>query len=344
MDRFRDSVLDFKPAQDLFPDSSHVIDRQHLPGTHAQHASLKVIRGPRKAAEPTGDIRLRMGQATDAFIQERYEDARAIVSEIIRINAETYEAWTLLALVFEELGDLDKALMALMFAAHMRPKDVQAWIKCAEFALNKTGDRREQYLPSATFCYASAIRADAKCIQARYGKAEVHLERGKIGSAISEYSYIFRADPSDTKIVRILAELLVDQGNDAQAKEVYSQCVEHLKSLTGVGGFTWTHASAYAALYEDSEDYATGIRVLKSVARWLAVGQGNDSYWDNITTDDREWDVDDDRKTSEGLTRLAGYGAALPLELRIQLGLYRLRLTHYDEAIVRTFKSFCATC
>src|SRR5258708_539997 len=51
------------------------ISRAHARQRIGQQRRHGLHRGPRKAAEPTGDIKLRLGHATEAFIAARYVDA-----------------------------------------------------------------------------------------------------------------------------------------------------------------------------------------------------------------------------------------------------------------------------
>jgi general transcription factor 3C polypeptide 3 (transcription factor C subunit 4) len=298
-------------------------------------------RGPRKAAEPTGDIKSRLSKASQAFIDENYDEAMEIVSDVIRINAETYEAWTLLASVFRELGDVEKTLTALMCAAHLRPKDVTGWLSCARFALEETGQLRKKFLTTAKLCYQSAIRADPKNdIEARCGKAAVLRELGNTSSAISEYKRVLSQKPHDTTILRLLAELYIDQDNVEAAKDLYHQTISFYKTSDGTAGqlFGWSDINIYVELYAYLGQYDVAIRELKSLSRWI-LGRHEDSWWENVVDDDREWDADDARRLqiqeyvpSRFDSQL--YGEGLPLELRVKLGLYRLRLGNYDEAMV----------
>jgi general transcription factor 3C polypeptide 3 (transcription factor C subunit 4) len=279
-----------------------------------------------------------LSQASEAFIEEQYVDAALIIAEIIRINAETHEAWTLLASIFQENQDVDNALKALIYAAHLRPKHTSSWFRCARFALEETGSLRSNYLLDAEFCYAAAIRADPKNLDARYRKAVVCVERGKIGTAISDYRVILTRQPHDRDILRRLAELFIDQDEAEDGIDLYKQSIAHFKSYSGQPDqvFDWTDLDTYITLYEHGAQYYVAIHELRSLARWL-LGRGEEEFWDQFTNDDREWDVLDTRRNSVPFFDPGGhpkqsYGQGLPLELRVKLGLYRLHLGHRTEA------------
>jgi general transcription factor 3C polypeptide 3 (transcription factor C subunit 4) len=305
-----------------------------------------VLKGPRKAAEPTGDIKLRLSKANEAFISGNYNDARIIVLEVIRINAETYEAWTILSAIFQELGQINDALMALIYASHLRPKDVNAWLRCAQFAQEETGENWQNYLPTANFCYSAALRADVKCVEARLGKARIYLERNKPALAVTEYKYILKLRPHDLEIVGPLAAAYVDNNEIEKAKELYKETLAYIRSPQNEDEqeVTWNHINAYVTLYECLGEYSTALAELKSLSRWL-LGRESDEFWDEVTDDDREWDVDSSRRVEVpdfDIDRFpqSSYGEGLPLELRVRMGMARLSLGYTDEALVRFFARF----
>lgn len=300
-------------------------------------------RGPRKAAEPTGDIKLRLGKANEAFITGKYVDAALMIADVIRINAETHEAWSLLSSIFRENDDFDNALKALIYAAHLRPKHTDPWYQCAQLALEETGSLRSKYLLNAEFCYAAALRADPSNTDARYRKAAVCVERGKIGPAISDYRLVLARQPHDRDILRRLAELYIDQDEAGTAIDLYKESINHFKSSSSQPSqvFDWTDLDTYVTLYEHDSLYAAAMQELRSLARWL-LGRGTEEFWDEFPDDDREWDPDDGRRwlapafDPENFPT-SSYGDGLPLEFRIKFGIYRLHLGNREEAFASSF-------
>ncbi|CAD6442957.1 d160ba5a-97db-4366-89d9-52f76d7dae5e [Sclerotinia trifoliorum] len=297
------------------------------------------IRGPRKAAEPTGDIKLRLGQANQAFLNGRCEEARDIASEIIRINAETYEAWTLLSACFKELGEYNSAVKALMIAATWRPKHPGPWYAALYFALNETGDLRSEFLISAQYAAQQILRANSQDLEARRIKASIMLERRNLNHAAREYEIILKRVPFDTEVVQTLASIYVDLGQIEVAMKLYIKTINKFKKADVETDtvFGWTDAYAYVELFGLLGKYNDGIKELRSVARWL-VGRREEDFWDEFINDDREWDDDNVRRSEcpqfdANRYPVDAYGPGLPVELRIKIGLYRLSLGHYMEAL-----------
>lgn len=304
-------------------------------------------RGPRLAAEPTGDIKARLAQAAEAFLQADYHDAKAIATEIIRINAETHQAWTMLASCFYELGNRDKALTALTYAAHLKPKNIDGWLHCASVFLEETGTgkRRDKALQSAFFCYAAALKVDPKVIPARLGKASIYIERNAPAGAVSEFKKICALKPHDLDIIVNLCAAYYDNKEFGNARDLYKETFARLRAdpddLTDTLG--WSDLNSYIAIYEQLGEHEAAIRELKSLSRWL-LGRDSEQFWNNITKDDREWDSDTSRRVEVPDFKadsfpLDRYGEGLPLELRAKLGMCRLELGHHEEAMVASFFS-----
>jgi general transcription factor 3C polypeptide 3 (transcription factor C subunit 4) len=304
-------------------------------------------RGPRLAAEPTGDIKARLAQASEAFLQADYHEAKAIATEIIRINAETHQAWTMLASCFYELDNRDRALTALTYAAHLEPKNIEGWLHCASVFLEETGTgkRRDKALQSAFFCYSAALKADPKDIPARLGKASIYIERNAPAGAVAEFKKIHALKPHDLDIIVNLCAAYYDHKEFGNARDLYKETFARLRAdpddLTDTLG--WSDLNSYIAVYEQLGEHEAAIRELKSLSRWL-LGRDSEEFWDNFTKDDREWDSDILRRVEVSDFQaesfpLDRYGDGLPLELRAKLGICRLELGHHDEAMVRSFFS-----
>ncbi|KAM3504076.1 hypothetical protein MY10362_003782 [Beauveria mimosiformis] len=300
-------------------------------------------RGPRKAAKPRGDITARLSRVNQAFLTGDYDRALELVSEVIRINAETFQAWTALASIFREQGELDRALAAMMYAAHLRPKDIGGWMSCAAYALNNFGGDEEANMKTARLCFSAALRADPHNREARLGKAAVCHSQGHYSQAILEYNYLLRQRPADLDIVRKLAETCADGkeniSNNASAKTAYRRFFDSVIPNGPGDRFEglWYDIGIYADLCASSGSYRETIKELKALARWM-VGRASEHYWDHVQDDDREWDVDSSRRSqctdfTDSLFSPSRYGESLPLDLRMRLAMLRLRLLDKGEAM-----------
>ncbi|PFH55544.1 hypothetical protein XA68_18079 [Ophiocordyceps unilateralis] len=305
----------------------------------------RVARGPRKAAKPRGDITARLSKVNQAFLSGDYDQALDLATEVIRINAETHQAWTTLASIFRERGESRRALSAMVYAAHLRPKDVSGWLKCATFALeiNENVHHADENLYTARLCYSASLRADPTHLGARLGKAAVCHRQGHLAAAITEYKFVLQRQPHDLELVRKLAEACLDSKNVSaavpSAVQAYKQFFNlEMKSRPLVGGDDlWHDVGIFVDLFASLGQYGEAIFELKTRSRWL-VGRPADHFWDRWQDDDREWDVDELRRLSAhhyfpSPVKSSLYGSALPHDLRFRLAIYRFKLGHESEAL-----------
>ncbi|KJR87796.1 general transcription factor 3C polypeptide 3 (transcription factor C subunit 4) [Sporothrix schenckii 1099-18] len=253
--------------------------------TGASGTAVRRRRGPRKAAEPSAEVKFRLQQAHQLFMDNRYEDALEALHEIIRVNAETHAAWNLLASINEDLGRREESLMARVFAAHLEPKNVAGWLSTADFALAEAaavdaeepaeGDndddiddddgareeerqnRRLQNLQIARLCYSGAIRADKDNIPARLGKANVCLEFGQATNAATEYVRVLKRRPLALQVIRNLAEASYDSVRGSEtiqaAIKAYRKAVAYLRGKSSVA--THGYFAPYLTL-DDGEEFS----------------------------------------------------------------------------------------
>ncbi|EPE36105.1 TPR-like protein [Glarea lozoyensis ATCC 20868] len=313
-------------------------------------------RGPRKPKELTGPIKLRLGKATQLFIGQQHDEAMALVDEVIGINSETYEAWTLKASLFQERGNIESAIESLWVAAHLRHKHVDPWFNCAALCLEGTGASRALYLPRAQRCFANAARCQPTNLQAYLGKADVYFEREMFPMAVNTYEHILKkVRPHSLEVMRRVGESAIaafhagiangETAVTAGRAEIevainrYTKEIAHFKSNPDdfdeeIG---WSEVLAYSELFIFDGRYERAIKELSSLARWL-VGREEESFWEDFTENDAEWDISNSRRSGvpsfkpDAFTP-ESYGLGLPLELRAKLGIYRLRLGHEDEAM-----------
>ncbi|KAI0971753.1 hypothetical protein F4678DRAFT_431779 [Xylaria arbuscula] len=309
-----------------------------------------VKRGPRKAAEPTGDVKYRLNMASNAYVNGRLDEAIGWVEDAIRINAETYRAWTLLTSFFEEKGDLKKSFTARVFACNLQPKNVDGWLNCAEIAIelrDQLPQDAAEFLEQASLCYSAALRADINHQQARYSRAAIAFEKSQFRTAAKDYLYLLEhGGEYDVHALRAYAEVTIVLANTGKrgfyepssAIDWYARAFSHFQAndLDGSHPFEWQDISIFAGLLAYIEHTKDALFELKSLARWL-LGRSDETFWDDWQDDDREWDIDSARRTGfqdfqYGKYLESSYGSGLPLDLRTKMGVYRLKLGDMDEA------------
>ncbi|KAI9849713.1 MAG: transcription factor TFIIIC subunit tfc4 [Sclerophora amabilis] len=307
-----------------------------------KRGGAKGPRGPRKPVEPSLEIKLLLSQANSAFVSGEYEKVEEITNRVIQMNAEIYAAHALLSGVFLERGEIQMAIVASISAAHLRPKDPALWRNCATLILENGREDRAKYLNDAIYCYTRIIGINPKDFESRFERAVLLRELGHQGRAVRELEQILTMLPQDPTVLRQLAEIYIDLGEIEKAKQRYREYIAYDSTAVAPPPihFDWSDVNIYVELFGYQGEYADGIKELKSLSRWV-LGRREEDYWDEIQDDDREWDYSENPRRSKVNGYISGrfdqscYGQGLPLELRVKLGVYRLKQAeeHFGEAM-----------
>ncbi|GMG37293.1 unnamed protein product [Aspergillus oryzae var. brunneus] len=312
-----------------------------------------IKRGPRKPLEPSPEFKILHSEATSAFIDGDYDRAIELVKQAIQINPEMFAAHSLLSEIWLAQGHKDKALTALFSGAHTRPKDPTVWAKVARMILERAGEDRQSALNDVVYCYSRVIDVNPKNFNVRFQRAAIYRELGYNGRAATEYERILKELPHNARALRHIAEIYIDLNDVQKAVDHWADSVEYFLSLDPEEApeFSWSDVNIYAELYGYLSQPEKGLWALKTLSRWL-LGRKNDTMWEDFDEDDREWDVSDSPRRIKadgyepGRWPRDSYGLGLPLELRIKLGLFRLRMgyQHKDEALVSLLLEDAENC
>lgn len=340
-------------ASHMEPESEDLIDprlslgsgRKRGPKVGSGRPTKRQRRGPavRGAAEPTAEVKMLLARASLLLTSDDPDGALEILSEVVRLNAETHEAWATMATVYDRQGRGAEALMAMCFAAHLRPRDFHGWMSCAQYALNGgDDDDRAHNVEVAQLCYSAAIRANPRSLKARIGKANCALEAGRSSVAAAEYVKVLRRRPYNMAILRNMAEAAFDTRSARKyverTKEFYELAINHAR--TGGqhlrGSFEWPDVTIFVEMCAFLERYSDAALALRSLTRML-LGRQEETFWDDYVDDDREWDQEEDRRREvpeyvPGRYPAELYNRRLTRELRARLAIYRLKLGQEEEA------------
>lgn len=302
-----------------------------------------IKRGLRNPIEPEPEFKALHSQATMAFIANDYDEAETLTLQALQINPEMYPAHSLLSQIHAARGDPDKALVAAWNGAHTRPRDTEMWSRIAGMLLARDEEHKTTTLRDAIYCYTRIISVDKHNVEARYQRAALNRELGKLKQVVTEYEQLIKYLPHDTTVLRYLAQVCIEMNEPERALRHYRTTASYLQDLEPAvpTSFTWSDVNVMAELHMFNQEYNAGLEIVKSLSRWL-LGRRNDRCWENFTEDDREWDIDDQPRRIEissfvpNQYESKSYGNGLPLDLRVKLGLFRLKSTdqNLEEALV----------
>ncbi|KAH0298971.1 TPR-like protein, partial [Aureobasidium melanogenum] len=293
-------------------------------------------------AEPDPEFKRLQSLATQAFLNNNYQAAADYARDAVKANPEIFAAHSLLSEILLAQGKDQDSLTVLLHGAHTR-RDPALWWTVAERTLELAGENRTPaVLEQAIYCFAWAIKLDPDDYDARREKLNLLLESEQPARARGEAKMMVRQKPHDLNIVKQYADLCAYSASLPEiqrAKDAYDVAINFYfkgRSL-GVPETQWSHLNVYLDLVEKCENPTQAAFHLKKLSRWL-LGRKEDTFWDNVTSDDREFDNDDvprriqipEFKYSRFANKREMYGEGLPLELRVKLGLFRVKISRAD--------------
>ncbi|EXJ83101.1 hypothetical protein A1O1_06719 [Capronia coronata CBS 617.96] len=293
--------------------------------------------GPRRAIDPGAEFNELHRKAMNAFIDEQdTEKALELILQAIAINPEVYAAHAFLSEIYFARDENEKAIAALFSGAHSAPRDPEVWQQVASACLQRSTGDHQTALQQASYCYARMIHNDPKDFDARLQRAAIQRELGNYTKAMKDLEFIREYLPRNSNVLRQIAEVCIETRDLERAKSLYEETLSYYRE-TGMNdeeAFTWADVLVYSQLLaqEDPPEVAlsNAISTLKQLSRWL-LGREEETYWDEFSDDDREWDFEDDPRRIMVEQFVPGkyphdtYGPGLPLELRVRLGVFRLR-------------------
>ncbi|XP_063228607.1 general transcription factor 3C polypeptide 3 isoform X2 [Bacillus rossius redtenbacheri] len=174
-----------------------------------------------------------MGEANLRYAHGEKEVAVQMCLEIIRHVPTAPEPFETLAVLYEELGFPDKSLQFALIAAHLRPKDVEQWIRLAAMSEEKGN------LKQAITCYSKAISAEPRNIDIYLKRSALFEVIGDRKKALRGYmKYIEVASPQQgttvLEVAKAVAQKLHESNELDRARDVmemaFNKVPDHITS------------------------------------------------------------------------------------------------------------------
>ncbi|QIX00987.1 hypothetical protein AMS68_006504 [Peltaster fructicola] len=303
----------------------------------------------RKTLDPGHEFKIAQMRATRAFVEGQLDEALEAAREAVQANPEIFAAHSLLAEILLAKGQKQDSLAAQLSGA-VTARDANNWIMVAQQTLDYAGDERtEEVLQQAIFCYTQAIdleKREENNFEARVSKMHLWMELGEFTKARRDCKQLVGLRPHDIELVRQMAELCAMTGDNyetSMARKSYEFALEEAYATVynlsdDELGVAWSHLNIYLELVDRTAVPADTIFITKRHARKF-LGRADENFWDNYQNDDRELDTEHTRRydvieyqQGRASRDRAKYGDGLPLEIRIKLGLFRLKMDKAQRA------------
>jgi tetratricopeptide (TPR) repeat protein len=181
------------------------------------------------------------------------QKAEAELKTAIKIDPNSEEAVTTLAMLYTDEGDTGHALKVL--------SSIPDSARSAKLysALGAAYEQRKDY-KSAIDAYKHAIILDRDNLDAIRGLAENYLNDGQLDSALEQYKVIADSNPEDAQTYVRMAEIYRREGK-------YDQALEGLKRAETLVPETMDVPYSMAAVYQAEGRYDDAIKLLQELIR-----------------------------------------------------------------------------
>ena len=141
-----------------------------------------------------------LGEANIHFAYREFQQAVAMLLEVVRLAPGMPHPYQTLGLIYEEMGRPLKALKLFMMAAHLSGRrDAQQWRQLASLCI-KHGE-----LQQASYCLAKLTVLQPNDPDALYDRARLLVHLGQYKRAADVLSNLLEQRPTDAGIARRLA-------------------------------------------------------------------------------------------------------------------------------------------
>jgi tetratricopeptide (TPR) repeat protein len=181
------------------------------------------------------------------------QKAEAELKIAVKLDPDSEEAVTTLALLYSDEGDTSHALQVLS-AVPDTGRSAKLYA-----ALGATYEQRKDY-KSAIDAYQHAIRLDRDNLDAIRGLAENLLNDGQIDAALDQYKVIADANPEDAQTYLRISEIYRRQGK-------YDQALDSLKKAEAMVPDALEVPYNIAVVYQAQTRYDEAIKVLQDLLK-----------------------------------------------------------------------------
>ncbi|XP_038698226.1 probable UDP-N-acetylglucosamine--peptide N-acetylglucosaminyltransferase SEC isoform X2 [Tripterygium wilfordii] len=221
-------------------------------------------------------------QLSSCYLQDRAQMmAYSCYLEALRIQPTFAIAWSNLAGLFMESGDLNRALQYYKEAVKLRPIFPDAYLNLGN--IYKALGRPQE----AIMCYQRAVQMRPSSAMAFGNLASLYYEGGQLDLAILHYKQAIACDSRFLEAYNNLGNALKDVGKIDEAIQCYNQCLtlqpNHPQALTNLGNvyMEWNMVGAAASYYKATLAATTGLSAPFNNLAVIYKQQGN--YADAIS-------------------------------------------------------------
>ncbi|KAH7085501.1 hypothetical protein BKA63DRAFT_18920 [Paraphoma chrysanthemicola] len=305
-------------------------------------------RGPRKVAEPSQEVKDLLRQANDKFIAQDYIAALEFSQNAIQLNPEIFEAHNLTSEIYAAMGEEIKSIDALIIGAPTQ-RVAGLWHLIIERVNKLDPEQYPEYTEEAKTalnlrCLQQIVLLENDNYEARSHILEIEAGLGHVSKCVKLGRKMLRIRkdkdrPPDTEVLKIMAMMGTSSKKQTRIHLVrltqsFDEAIDFfVTNKSSESLLDWEMINIYLDLLDRGGQYDSALQRLKSLARWKQ-GRAKETYWDD-QEDDREFDIEDEPRRAavpqfKRRVHSAKHGQNLPQEIRVKMGLFRLRRSAAD--------------
>ncbi|VEU22806.1 DEKNAAC103869 [Brettanomyces naardenensis] len=321
-------------------DIEQEVEKIAPPKKKKRKGGLAALRRKIRRENLSPEVKLLLGKANEAFVKNDLSTAAKQYLEVVKMDKNNFSAYKTLGEIARLQGDYNRCSNFWLLAAHIHQWDYEFWRELAELSV-ELGHQRQ-----ALYCYTKAIRASHhKDYESIFARACLYREREKFKRATDSLLKLRSILPHEPKVVRELAKVYVDENRVNDAITMYNKLLEEnmtyrrlrekgekveLKNIT----FDWSELNILSELYSSKGAWQLGIKALRQISRWIQQRE-NQEFWDehlevDVEFDERRFDYPKFQNFNLNEKKKQ---YSLPIDIRVQLGLFRLNSKNEDEAL-----------
>jgi general transcription factor 3C polypeptide 3 (transcription factor C subunit 4) len=205
-----------------------------------------------------------IGEANSLFLGSRYDDAIQVLQECIKECPFSYEPYNMLAMIYEDQDNIEKALLYYMVASHVRPKDNNLWVKMCDLLLSR--DMKEE----AVYCLKRIIRNQPDDVVFYMEKlAQLLVELGENKAASTWFKKIVTLSPQTIESAQDYSKVMLAEGRKEDALACFKSAYEKLRDKEDLVRYS----NILVELLVINRKYQEALDSVNSVKSMLAEGQ-----------------------------------------------------------------------
>ncbi|KAJ3403903.1 hypothetical protein HDV05_007453, partial [Chytridiales sp. JEL 0842] len=174
----------------------------------------------KKNQHTKAEVTTLMGKANMAYANRNHKEALELLHEALRLEYSAADAWRLLAVVHDELGDWKKAMQANFLAAHLTPKDSELWHRLGKLSVKMNN------IADALYCYTRAVKANHDDLQSLFERSMIYSNLKWFQKAIDGFNGVLEGAPHNIPTIRELSRIYFQLKEYEKAIALYEAAME----------------------------------------------------------------------------------------------------------------------